>query len=373
MAGRIQLHVRHPDPVLLTISGPRDRVFHMSGLPFSDTYTPDILGSGFTRRTLRLGTDPEGDGPVVATLIRYLPEACPDFDSRPAMIFIHGMSDYFFQRHVAERFHTEGYAIYGVDLRKCGRSHLPGQAWHDVRDVRRYFEDLNAVLDAVREHHSSVIIQAHSTGGLIAPLWLDHLRRAAATGDPVSAARHSSIPAAVLNSPWLDLMFPAPLHRWSRPLIRALGDRFPRFDLPGGLACYGESIHVDYHGEWNFDTRIKPIAGHAKNIGWLAAIVRAQDTIHAGGVECGVPVLVLCSTRSWLNKPYSAMTDTSDAVLNVKQIQQWAPSLGAHVTVSPIDGARHDVWLSLHHSRERAFTHTFEWLNTTIHQQNPLY
>ncbi|MCK7636788.1 alpha/beta hydrolase [Corynebacterium pygosceleis] len=338
----------------------------MSDLPISDSYTADILGEGFTRRTLRLGEDPEGDGPVVATLVRYLPDRCPDHGDRTAMIFVHGMSDYFFHRHVAERFHDEGYAVYGVDLRKCGRSHLAGQLWHDIRDLRRYFDDLDSVLDAVREEHGTCVIQAHSTGGLIAPLWLDHLRRSALAGDATAAARHSAIAAAVLNSPWLDLMFPSPLDRWSRPLIRALGARRPELDLPGGLAAYGHSIHAGHHGEWEFDTRMKPIAGHAKNVGWLAAVVRGQDVIQAGGVECGVPVLVLCSTQSWLNKPYSAITDTSDAVLDVHQIRRWAPSLGAGVTVLPVEGARHDVWLSLRRPRERAFTGTVDWLNDTL-------
>ncbi|MCL0244894.1 alpha/beta hydrolase [Corynebacterium sp. CCM 8835] len=338
----------------------------MSDLPISETYTDDILGDGFTRRSLRLGEDPEGGGPVVATLVRYLPRDCRDFDSRPAMLFVHGMSDYFFHRHVAERFHREGYAVYGVDLRKCGRSHLAGQLWHDVRDLRRYFEDLDVTLDAVRRDHHRVIVQAHSTGGLIVPLWLDNLRRTAVTGDPVAAARHSVVAATVLNSPWLDLMFPAPLDRWTRPLIRALGGRAPETNLPGGLAGYGESIHVDHHGEWDFDIRIKPIAGHAKNAGWLAAVVRAQETIQAGGVECGTPVLVLCSTRSWINKPYSAETDTSDAVLDVGQIRRWAPSLGADVTVIPVEGARHDVWLSLPHPREHAFTGAVNWLSETL-------
>ncbi|MCX7537291.1 alpha/beta hydrolase [Corynebacterium sp. P5875] len=338
----------------------------MSDLPISETYTDDILGDGFTRRSLRLGEDPEGGGPVVATLVRYLPRDCGDFDSRPAMLFVHGMSDYFFHRHVAERFHREGYAVYGVDLRKCGRSHLAGQLWHDVRDLRRYFEDLDVTLDAVRRDHHRVIVQAHSTGGLIVPLWLDNLRRAAVTGDPVAAARHSVVAATVLNSPWLDLMFPAPLDRWTRPLIRALGGRAPETNLPGGLAGYGESIHVDHHGEWDFDIRIKPIAGHAKNAGWLAAVVRAQETIQAGGVECGTPVLVLCSTRSWINKPYSAETDTSDAVLDVGQIRRWAPSLGADVTVIPVEGARHDVWLSLPDPREHAFTGAVNWLSETL-------
>ena len=114
------------------------------------------------------------------------------------------MSDYFFHRHVAEFFYQCGWAVYAIDLRKCGRSWRPGQRWHHTTDVAQYFEELTSALAYLSEMHNTVVIQGHSTGGLVVALWLDHLRHSA-------PELHAHIAGAVLNSPWLDMMVPKPV------------------------------------------------------------------------------------------------------------------------------------------------------------------
>ena len=106
------------------------------------TFLPDELGEGFGQCFLELGADPDGESPIRCTLVRYCPGAADDsFFARPAMLFVHGMTDYFFQDHVARHFHERGFAVYGIDLRKCGRSWREGQTWHHVSDQSLYDED----------------------------------------------------------------------------------------------------------------------------------------------------------------------------------------------------------------------------------------
>lgn len=324
-------------------------------------WTEDILGPGYQCTTIDLGSDPEHEADVVTTLVRYRPTADAEkFTSRPALLLVSGMTDYFFHTEFAEYFHEQGYAVYAIDLRKCGRSHRQGHTWHYSTDLSHYFADLNAAVDVITGPHPSLTPVAHSTGGLIATLWLDSLRRL----DP---ARHQHIDCLVLNSPWLDLMFPRLLVTVATPGIKLLGRFAPHMALPSdNLGIYGSSIHASTHGEWNFDTTFKPIAGHRKHFGWLKAIIAGQRAIHSDRVDVGVDVLTLCSSRSWRCRDYSAATDTADVVLDVTQIHQWAPHVHSNpsrVNIRPIEGARHDVFLSLAYARHNAYETMSSWLN----------
>ena len=75
-------------------------------------WRPDTLLGGF--EALQLQFPDDYDGAVVATLVRL-----PAGDSpRGAALYLHGYADYFFQRHLAERFAAEGFAFFALDLRK---------------------------------------------------------------------------------------------------------------------------------------------------------------------------------------------------------------------------------------------------------------
>ncbi|ATZ05107.1 alpha/beta hydrolase [Corynebacterium striatum] len=321
-------------------------------------WTNDILGPGFMAADLPLGADPDGEGDVHATLIRYNPDN-EDLSDRVAMIWVHGMTDYFFHKHVAEHFHNKGYAFYGIDLRKCGRSHEPHQKWHYISDMHFYEKDLNAALDALPQR--KVIMVAHSTAGIIVPLWLDALRRT----DP---ARHERIAALVLNSPWLDMMGIPPLaFKAAKPLFYFFGKVTPHIALHGGnLTAFGDSIHASRYGEWDYNLEKKPLGGHKKYIGWARAVFKGFDIIHSGRVDVGVPILTLTSTKSMFSAPYSEELNYADAVIDVKQSQKWAKELGSHYTLRPLKGARHDVFLSREPIRNEAFRAVDEWLPTVL-------
>ncbi|GAA3180448.1 hypothetical protein GCM10020255_074200 [Rhodococcus baikonurensis] len=60
-----------------------------------------------------------------ATLVRYQPQK-EAVKTRRAVLYVHGFTDYFFQKHLAEHFAEQGYAFFALDLRKCGRSSSRG-------------------------------------------------------------------------------------------------------------------------------------------------------------------------------------------------------------------------------------------------------
>ena len=322
----------------------------MSVAANSDRWYEDLLGPDFSALDIHLGPDPEGETDIVATLVRHgLP-----VPGRTSVLWVHGMTDYFFHAHVAEAMTEAGYNFYALDLRKCGRSRREGQKWHYSTDFRHYYADLTAALDRI---DGPVVPVAHSTGGLIVPLWADHLRRN-------DSARHARLAGIILNSPWLDMMYPPALVAAMRPVVGVLGRLLPALKIPGGnLGTYGVSVHREYHGDWDFNVEFKPVGGHRKYLGWLREVLRAQRLVHRDRVDVGVPVLTLCSRSSLLGRRYSEDSHTNDTVLDTEQIQRWAPHLGTEVTVRPIDGARHDVFLSRPEALQEALTTSLRWLN----------
>ena len=322
-----------------------------------------MLGPGFEYSTYDLGPDPDGETDIVATAIRYCPAepASPQYQQwqqRPALLWVHGMTDYFFGAHIAEYFHQQGYAFYAIDLRKCGRSHRSGQRWHYISDLSWYGEELSAVATMIAQHHSSITPIAHSTAGIIVPVWLDEIRR-------TQPHLHSAINTLILNSAWLGMMKLSDLTvTLLSPVIHALARVCPHLPFPGGkLSTFGDSIHSSRYGEFDFDTTFKPLAGHKKYLGWLSSVLRYQAKIQRGDINVGVPVLSLRSVYSRLSQPYAPAADTADVVIDTEQTATWAPKLSSQVTDVPILGARHEVFLSLAPAREIAFARSTEWLD----------
>ena len=142
--------------------------------------------------------------------------------------------------------------------------------------------------------------------------------------------------------------------------------------MPGGnLTAYGESVHSDFYGEWDYNLSLKPLAGHKKYIGWLAAVFHGFDVIHSGRINAGVPVLTLQSTRSLLGTPYCDAVNHADCIIDVAQTRRWAKELNAHYTLRSIEGARHDVFLSLSGPLAEAFAACDAWLPTIVEAPTP--
>jgi alpha-beta hydrolase superfamily lysophospholipase len=317
-------------------------------------WQPDILGDGYVQTTLELGDDPDGEGSVAAVLVRREPRA--DEVVRGAMLYVHGFSDYFFQTALADFAAAHGLAFYGLDLRKCGRARRPAQTAHYVSDLALYDAELEQSLAIVAAAHPDlpVVLMAHSTGGLVLPLWLDRRR---------AAGRVAPVAGLILNSPWFDLQGKpfqrGPLTQALRVLARVAPMR--PLSLPPSTV-YGDSIYVGSKGEWDFDLERKPMAGFPVTHGWLNAVRRGHARLHRG-LDVGVPSLVLRSDRSHWARTWSEQADRADTVLDVAQIARWSGCLGHETTVVPIPGARHDVVLSEQDARERAYAEMGAWLD----------
>src|SRR3954468_8005006 len=119
-------------------------------------WRPDRLLEGF--ESLELEFPDDYDGEVVATLVRLPCGEAP----RGPVLYVHGFTDYFFQRQMAERFAAEGYAFHALDLRKHGRSLLPHQHPNFCKSVKEYYADITRAIELIG---GPVLLCGHSTGG----------------------------------------------------------------------------------------------------------------------------------------------------------------------------------------------------------------
>jgi len=319
-------------------------------------WQPDMLGDGYRQHVMELGTDPDGEGSIAAVLTRREPD---DGEvARGAVLYVHGFSDYFFQTELADFLAGLGLAFYALDVRKSGRARRPGQTAHYVSDLIRYDDELGRALRIAAGAHPGlpVIVLAHSTGGLIVPLWLDRRR---------AAGRVAPVTGLVLNSPWFDLQGNALVRGPLTQALRVLARVRPFRALTGPPGVYGQTLHVSGTGEWDFDTDLKPLDGFPVTFGWINAVRRGQAELHRG-LDTGVPSLILRSDRSDFSREYTPVSDRADTVLDVAQIARWAGCLGGETTVVPIEGARHDVFLSLAEPRAAAYAVMGEWLGRHV-------
>jgi alpha-beta hydrolase superfamily lysophospholipase len=312
------------------------------------TVETDVLGTPYTQRRIELSPDAEGE--VVATLVSLRAPA----PTRRAVLYVHGYVDYFFQTHLADFFTARGYDFYALDLRKYGRSLRSHQTPNFCRDVTEYFPELDEAIRIIRdeEGHDTVLVNGHSTGGLITTLWADHVR-----GQGV-------VQGLFLNSPFLEFNAPWLVKRGLAQVLKVLGRLAPKSGVGQELGTtYGMSIHSDHHGEWTYDLAWKPLNGYKIHAGWVRAMSLAQRQAQRG-LAIDVPVLVASSNRSHVGKFTEAAHD-ADAVLNVKDIARYAPGLGRDVTYVQIEGGKHDLTLSRPEARAALFAELDRWLRST--------
>lgn len=310
----------------------------------------DVLGAPYQRRTIDLGTDDEG--PVVATLVSRPADRPTD----RAVLYVHGFCDYFFQTHLADYYVAKGFDFYALDLRKYGRSLLPHQTPNFMRAISEYYPELDEAVRIIRSEdgHRQLLINAHSTGGLITSLWAHRVRDA------------GLVDAMFLNSPFFEFNFPWLTRTTIGAAYSAITRMRPYSVVPSGVStAYGHSIHADHHGEWQFNLAWKPMLGFPVRAAWLTAIRSAHAQLHTG-LSIPAPILVGCSTRSYRRATWSEEAMRADAVLGVHQIAAHSHRLGQHVTIARFDGGLHDLMLSAKPVRDAVLTELDRWLATYL-------
>ena len=325
-------------------------------------WIPDVLGDEFEQLTLELAGDDEG--PVVATLVRALPGEQPWWDRLRGhraslhdvdVLYVHGWSDYFFQKRLARFWTARGARFFALDLRKYGRSLRPGQTPGYITDLAAYDEDIAAALHAMgravdgASSGRRLVLLGHSTGGLTLSLW---------------ASRHpDTVDALILNSPWLEFQVAS-----ARPLIAPVAELqarwaprevAPQVDLGFYTRAQQEVADPDDPVEVNLHWR--PAQTMAVHAGWFHAVLTGHATV-AAGLMVDAPVCVLLSARSATPTRWSDDLTRADSVLVVDDIARAALKLGPSVTVERIDGALHDVFLSRHEAREEAYRRLDRWV-----------
>jgi len=289
-------------------------------------WRPDALLEGF--EALELAAPDDYDGRVVATLVRLPPREAP----RGAVLYVHGFVDYFFQRHMAERFAAEGYAFYALDLRKHGRSLLPHQHPCFCKEIGEYFADIDGALGQIG---APVLLAGHSTGGLVCSLYGRF------------GKKREAIRALWLNSAFFDWRARGGTRR-QLAIASFLGRFLPFWNNPRAvLPAYVRSIHRNWDGEWDFDLKLKPLMGFPAYFGWVRAICAAHARVHAG-LGLGIPVL-------------SMHSDEADVVLDWRDTARWSRTLGEDVTVLAFPGGLHDLVLSRREIRDEVFSQLFSW------------
>ena len=323
-------------------------------------WLPDILGTGFEQQTLPLGEDAEGE--IVATVVRSLPERprwwrhlvwgggrgpLTDVD----VLYVHGWSDYFFQRRLARFWTDRGARFYALDLRKYGRSLRPGQTPGFITDLTEYDADIAAALGARGDADGRrLVLFGHSTGGLTLSLW---------------AARHQDeVAALILNSPWLEFQLSA-ARAAIAPMVELQARLWPMDAAPQvDLGFYSRAQRevadpadpVETNPEWRPD---RTMTVHAA---WLRAVFAGHAAV-SRGLGITAPTCVLLSQRSAVPTRWSEELTRADSVLVVDDIARAAVKLGSSVTVERIDGALHDVFLSGRDARDEAYARLARWVS----------
>lgn len=308
-------------------------------------WVPDRFLSGYEETTVFEDDDYYGD--ARCTVVRKLADTPADI----SILYVHGYNDYFFQAHEGQAFVDRGYNFYAVDLRRYGRSLTPGVTPYQFRKVSDYYHDINAAITIMKENGTKrVIIMGHSTGGLIVASYMN-------------ASPDEDIKAVILNSPFLDWNMTGFIRKVGIPVISWVGSWWPKLAISqGNSTAYGESLLMEYHGEWEYDTNLKTLYPRKVTAGWIRAITKAQNTLKKHS-DIKVPVLLLRSDVSVYGDKWNDAHQHGDAVLNVEHISQIGKTLGPCVTEDVVKGGLHDLALSEPSVRKQFFDDIFEWLD----------
>ena len=310
----------------------------------AQSWYPDILGDVYEACKIYLGKDYSGE--IMTTLIRRK----SDCTKARAVLYIHGFNDYFFQKEMGERFNENCYDFYALDLRKYGRSLMPGQKRGELRSMNEYCADIDSALCIIKKQgNDSVILLGHSTGGLAAAYFL---------------AKNPSAPvlALILNSPFLDWNL-GKLECFIN-LVSSLAAVMPSVKIETeGSNTYSHSLLKKYHGEWEYDTVWKDPISTKVDLRWIRAINSAQHELRKKKEPIHVPVLVLRSSKSVTLKSWTPEANQADAVLDVNDISKYGKLLGPDVTTVAFRGGLHDLSLSSPKVRAAYYNTIFDWLD----------
>jgi alpha-beta hydrolase superfamily lysophospholipase len=324
-------------------------------------WTPDILGTDFQAYSFQA----KGDDGIerTATLIRYSRAGVEagSVGQRRAVLFLHGWSDYFFNTELAAFWSGKGFEFFALDMHNHGRSlqeGLPGGYVADLTDYDAEIAQAIGIIGSLGPEPSappSLTMMGHSTGGLVAALWVSR--------------NPGAVSQLVLNSPWLEMHGSSLIRRaaWTmvEPLARFRPEAVLRLPERG---FYWRSISSSAEGEWVLDDKYRPPMAFPVRAGWLSAVLAGHAKVARGlGIE--IPILVLLSGASANGLFWTEEMRRTDAVLDVNAIAIRALALGKTVTLERIEGGLHDVFLSPPNVRGDAYARLSRWIRGYVEEE----
>lgn len=357
-----------------------------------DRSVDSSLGTPFRRYAMR--TMPVYGKEFHSTLIEYPYGSSKRTDSlaaKPAhgiILYVHGYNDYFFQRELAEKADSAGYAFFAIDLHYCGRSLMPGDARGDMRNMREFFAELDYAVELARvitkEREESLaliseqaniadttgreqrlldvsqrayslpmVLMGHSQGGLLAAFYADQ-------------RPEEKFAALVLNSPFFDFNFNWLVRNLAIPVVSEIAMYLPDFSIgSSGNPNYAYSLDKKYYGEWEYNTEWKSESRPEQFLGWVRAIHKAQQELHRG-FHINSPTLVMHGDCTEKDEEWSENYMHCDGVLDVEHIEKWAPKVGPNVKTETVAGGLHDLFLSRKAVRDEAYAKALRFIDESL-------
>lgn len=347
-----------------------------------DRSVDSVLGAPFFRYAMR--TDAGGGKSFRSTLVGYPHSG----NARGIILYVHGYNDYFFQRELAEKADSAGYAFFAIDLHYCGRSLMPGDARGDMRNMREFFAELDYAVELARvitkeraeslallreradiadtsgleqrlldvsRHADSLpmVLMGHSQGGLLTAFYADH-------------RPEEKFAALVLNSPFFDFNFNWLVRNLAIPVVSEIAILLPDFSIgSSGNPNYAYSLDKKYYGEWLYNTEWKSESRPEQFLGWVRAIHKAQQKLHRG-FHINSPTLVMHGDCTEKGEEWSENYMHCDGVLDVEHIEKWAPKVGSNVKTETVAGGLHDLFLSRKAVRDEAYAKAFRFIDESL-------
>ena len=359
---------------------------------YANASVDSSLGTPFRRYAMH--TMPVYGKEFHSTLIEYPYGSSKRTDSlaaKPAhgiILYVHGYNDYFFQRELAEKADSAGYAFFAIDLHYCGRSLMPGDARGDMRNMREFFAELDyavelarvitkeraeslalmseladtadttgrerRLLDVSRRADSlPMVLMGHSQGGLLTAFYADQ-------------RPEEKFAALVLNSPFFDFNFNWLVRNLAIPVVSEIAILLPDFSIgSSGNPNYAYSLDKKYYGEWLYNTEWKSESRPEQFLGWVRAIHKAQQELHRG-FHINSPTLVMHGDCTEKGEEWSENYMHCDGVLDVEHIEKWAPKVGPNVKTETVAGGLHDLFLSRKAVRDEAYAKAFRFIDESL-------
>lgn len=282
--------------------------------------------------------------------------------ARGIILYVHGYNDYYFQKEMAQKADSAGYAFFAIDLHYCGRSFAPGDRRGDLRNMREFFPELDFAVELARAitkeraghgHSLPLVLMGHSQGGLLVSFYAE-------------SRPAEKFAAIVLNSPFFDFNFNWLVRNVAIPVISELAMYLPDFSIgSSGNPNYAYAINRERYGEWQYNTEWKSEERPEQFLGWIRGVHRAQLELHKG-FHINSPVLVLHGDCSDDDDEWSENQMHCDGVLDVEHIEMWAPKVGTKVTTETVAGGLHDLYLSRKDVRDEAYAKTFRFIDESL-------